>query len=305
MNLSSIIFGATASLLWSTVFVVGRYLCDTLGIHPILVAFLRFNLAGLMVILYLIVMKRSSPLDILTKSPLYIVFLSLTGISSMGSAVFGALSYSTAVDVSIIMNSNAIFITPIAGITGERLTIKNALGTLVGLIGCAIVINGGTTSIGLLQREHLIGNLLALLAAVSWAVYTVAGKKIVREYGGLSVTGLNMLIGSLPLFIVTSATGELILPPLEAVLAILYLAIFPTAIGFVLWYKALEKIDAIRLGPLQYLVPIGTAIISTFTLREKITFASLIGMLLVFTGIYFSSISPDGSNQQRPLNNQR
>lgn len=299
MKLSAVIFGTIASLLWSTVFVVGRYLCDTLSVHPMLIASLRFNLAGLLVILYIIFMRRVNQLKVLVRNPLYIIFLSLTGITSMGSAVFEALNHSTAVDVSIIMNSNAIFITPIAGLIGERLTIRNVSGTFIGLIGCAIVINGGVMSVGLLKREHIIGNLLALVAAVSWAVYTVAGKKIVREYGGLPVTGLNMLIGSLPLFAITSATGNLSLPPLKAVLAILYLAVFPTAIGFVLWYKALERIDAIRLGPLQYLVPIGTAIISAFTIKEKITFASLVGMLLVFTGIYFSSISFNGSKQQR------
>jgi len=59
----------------------------------------------------------------------------------------------------------------------------------------------------------------------------------------------------------------------------------------VLWYKALEDLDASRLGPLQYLVPIGTAIISLFLLDEGIKLATIAGMILVFLGIYLSTMS--------------
>ena len=50
----AILLGTIASLLWSTVFVFGRYLCDVLGINPILIAFLRFSCAGVISILYII-----------------------------------------------------------------------------------------------------------------------------------------------------------------------------------------------------------------------------------------------------------
>jgi drug/metabolite transporter (DMT)-like permease len=45
------------------------------------------------------------------------------------------------------------------------------------------------------------------------------------------------------------------------------------------------------LGPLQYIVPIGTAVIAFFVLDETIGLASMMGMILVFAGIYLSTIS--------------
>lgn len=161
----------------------------------------------------------------------------------------------------------------------------------MGLLGCALVINGKITGFQLAQREYLIGNLIAVIAALCWAVYTVAGKRIVREHGGLVVTSLNMIVGSVPLFVAVVILGELTIPPLKAFLLILYLAIFPTALGFVFWYKALEILDAGPLGPLQYLVPIGTAIIAFFWLGESIKLASVVGMVLVFIGIYLATMS--------------
>jgi len=207
-----------------------------------------------------------------------------------------ALDRSTAVDVSIIMNSNAIFIIPLAIFIGESFTSRKIIGVIIGLIGCVLVINGKITGFQILQREHFIGNLIAIVASVSWALYTIMGKSLVREYGGLVVTSLNMVVGSIPLFLLTLGSGALTIPPLKASIYILYLAIFPTALGFVFWYQALEKLDAGRLGPLQYLVPIGTAIISLFFLDEGIKLASIVGMVLIFLGIYISTIISEKHN---------
>jgi drug/metabolite transporter (DMT)-like permease len=294
MNLSNtskaIILGAIASILWSTVFVAGRYLCDVMGMAPSLVAFLRFSIAGFGSMLYIILKGETKSLKVLFEKPVTIILLGFIGIFGMGTAVFLALKYSTAVDVSIIMNSNAVFITPLAILVGESLTFVKISGIIIGLLGCALVINGRITGFELIGGEHLAGNLIAIISALCWAIYTVMGKKIVRDRGGLVVTSLNMVVGSIPLFLLSAGLGQLTLPPLKGFLIIAYLAIFPTAIGFVFWYKALENIDASQLGPLQYLVPVGTAIISIFTLNEPIKPASIVGMLLVFLGIYLSTV---------------
>ena len=153
-----------------------------------------------------------------------------------------------------------------------------------------MVINGRITGFALIQRKHFIGNLIALAAAICWALYTVMGKRLVRERGGLVVTSLNMIVGSVPLLFLVVGLNELTFPPLKAFLIIAYLAILPTALGFALWYKALEDLDASQLGPLQYLVPIGTAVVAFFVLGESIRPVSVVGMLLVFLGIYLSTI---------------
>ena len=199
---------------------------------------------------------------LLAERPLTIIVLAITGIAGMGSTVFLALSRSTSVDVSIIMNSNAIFIIPLATLIGERFTFRNGVGVIIGLLGCALIINGGFRGFQLV------------------------------------VTSLNMVVGSVPLFFLVMGLGELAIPPLKASLVILYLAVVPTALGFVLWYKALEELDASQLGPLQYLVPIGTATIAIFFLDESIQLASIFGMLLIFLGIYLSTIASNPSYQE-------
>jgi len=287
----AILLGIIASLLWSTVFVFGRYLCDVLGVHPILIAFLRFLCAGVVSLLYIIFKGEARSLSLLVERPLTISFLALTGITAMGSSVFLALSRSTSIDVSIIMNSNPVFITPLAVFVGERLTIRKTIGVVTGLLGCVLVINGRITGFQLFQTEHFVGNLIAFVASISWAVYTVMGKELVRERGGLVVTSLNMVVGSVPLFFLLVGLHELTLPPLKALLLIIYLGIFPTALGFVFWYQALEKLDAGQLGPLQYVVPVGTALIAFFILDERMKLASIAGMALVFLGIYLSTMS--------------
>jgi len=209
-----IILGAIASLLWSTVFAFGRYLCDVMGIHPMLIAFYRFLFAGIFSVLYIAFKGEARSLSLLWEKPLHVGFLALTGVSAMGTAVFMALDRSTAVDVSIIMNSNAIIITPLAVFIGERLTLRKNVGVVIGLVGCAIVVNGGISGFQLVRREYFTGNLIALGASICWAIYTVAGKSLVRQRGGLVVTSLNMLVGSIPLFFLAMGAGALNIPPI-------------------------------------------------------------------------------------------
>ena len=157
----AILLGAIASLLWSTVFVIGRYLCDVLGLHPILVAFLRFSCASAVSVLYILLKGEARSLALLVERPLTIILLAITGITCMGSAVFWALSLSTSVDVSIIMNSNAIFIIPLASLIGERFTLRKGVGVVTGLLGCALVINGGITGFQLTNREYVTARKLS------------------------------------------------------------------------------------------------------------------------------------------------
>jgi len=115
------------------------------------------------------------------------------------------------------------------------------------------------------------------------------GKEMVRKYGGFYVNSLAIIIGTATLFpfiLIFRIPFHLTSPHLGL---ILYLGILPTAVAFGLWYKALGQIGAVRLGPLQYLAPVASALQAYFLLGEVITKTYLIGLGLVFLGIYWAA----------------
>jgi drug/metabolite transporter (DMT)-like permease len=291
-----LVFGFLASLTWGTAFVAGKY-----GSHeadPIFLAFGRYLVAAVLLVGLALVVRGREMREAVRESPLGLVFLGLTGIFGMGALSFAALRYTTSINTSILMNANPIFTVLLATVVGERLSAEKLVGVIAGLVGCVLVVSGGTTEAFRFSASDILGCLLSVGSAVCWALYTVYGKGIVREHGGLVATTGAMVVGVL-LFIVymCAARTPVTLAP-KTLLTILYLGVVPTAIGFLLWYVALATEDASHLAPLQFTAPLCTAVLGWVFLGERMTLISIAGMLLIFVGIYVASIR---ANAQRKV----
>jgi len=74
--------------------------------------------------------------------------------------------------------------------------------------------------------------------------------------------------------------------------AVIFLAIFPTVISYVLWYVALDFKSASELGVYLYLMPILSTILSFFLLNEKITILFIFGGVLIILGLVIVNKKP-------------
>ena len=66
---------------------------------------------------------------------------------------------------------------------------------------------------------------------------------------------------------------------------ILYLAIFPTGIGFLAWFKAMEKINLSVLNVMQYMIPVFTIVMAWIFLGERMGLLNALGVGLVISGV--------------------
>ncbi|MEW6355968.1 MAG: DMT family transporter [Planctomycetota bacterium] len=283
-----LIYGAVASLLWSLVPPIGRLLSS---VDTVYLVTLRFLMAGLVLMGILAATRRLSALREAAAHDLpRMALLGLTGIFGMGLLLFASLRYTISVNAGILANANPIFIVLLAVCIGERITIGKISGIAAGVLGCVLVIASVAAQSAQPPENNLLGCALAVGAAFSWAVFTVAGKGMVRKYGGMATTTLATLCGGVMLLVVMLLRRTpLVLDPI--VLGwIAFIGIVPTALGFFLWYHALETVEAGRLGPLQFIAPVGAAAIGALFLGEEITRRAVLGMVLVFLGIYCSSI---------------
>jgi len=291
MKIRGYLYGAAASVIWGTVFFLGRIVMNDKSVHPFIISFWRCLFASLF--LFAILGRRAKKIPAALKSDWKrFLFISFTGAFIFNIFVFSSLRHTTATSSSILMNANPIFILVIASIfAGEKITPARLLGVILGFTGCIMVIMGteGSPPAG---NTLLKGNIMAVAGSLCWAVYTVAGKVPTQKYGSLLTTFLSFSFGTVFFFLLNSAKGF----PVTAInpsafIAGAYLGIIPAGIGFTIWYNALKYIEAGELGILQYLTPITTAVLAVTILKESFTILVISGMSIIFFSIYISDIA--------------
>ncbi|MCK5458951.1 MAG: DMT family transporter [Thermoplasmatales archaeon] len=192
---------------------------------------------------------------------------------------------------SLIIATIPIFIVILAILfLKEKITLKIIFGVALSLIGVVIVSIVGTPDSSV-EITYLSCALAVLIAALMGAGYTIAGKKMLKRYSALSLTTYAFLIGSLGLipFINTSFFEELAAMSITGWSAVLFLGIFSTVIGYVLWYVALEIKTASEISVYLYFIPVLSTSISYFFFDEQITWLFILGGTLVILGLYITN----------------
>jgi len=152
--------------------------------------------------------------------------------------------------------------------------------------GGAVVVGVATSGGG---RASILGVLLCLIAAITYAASAVAQKPALRSATALQVTTFACAIGMLTCLpfaprLVTEAAAA----PTHITLTVLYLGIFPTAIGCTTWAYALARTTTGRMGSTTYLVPAVVIVISAALLHEVPPLLAIVGGVLCLAGVAVS-----------------
>ncbi|MGQ9732234.1 MAG: DMT family transporter [Candidatus Zipacnadales bacterium] len=134
-----------------------------------------------------------------------------------------------------------------------------------------------------------MGGIVALGGALSWALYTLLGKASVHRWGGVVATTWAICLGSVVMCAIVVGRGTEIVLPGVALWLVLYVALIPTACGFVWWYAALEHVPANLIGPLQYIAPVFGILLGWVLLKEPIESSFAVGAALVFVGVWVAT----------------
>lgn len=189
---------------------------------------------------------------------------------------------------SLIIATIPIFVVIFATIFLKEMMQKIAIvGIVISLIGVVILTIFGKDSVNI-EINYIYGALAVLVAALMGALYTVAGKKLLRRYTALSLTIYAMLLGNIGLipFINSSLLKEISVMPIEGFLAVIFLGLFSTVIGYVFWFEMLNMKSASELSVYLYLIPVLTTLISFIVLGETVNIFFVIGGVMILAGVY-------------------
>ena len=275
-------------LFWSGNMVVGRAVRG--DIPPLAMAFWRWLIALLLVLpLALPHLKKEWPIIRQGWKPLLI--LGLLGVGGYNTFAYLALQQTTATNAALL---NAFV--PIATIAiswaflGKSLRRIEGLGVLVSLIGALSIVSRGDLEV--LRHLNLnVGDVWMLCAVLDWALYTIAlawrpaGLHPMLMLGTITVIGLSSI---LPFFLWEMASGQVMNLSGSALLALAYVGIFPSFVGYIFYNRGVAEVGANRASLFIHLMPVFGTVLSALFLGEIPHWYHYMGISLIFTGIWLT-----------------
>jgi drug/metabolite transporter (DMT)-like permease len=202
-----------------------------------------------------------------------------------------ALTFTTASNVGVILAAAPFFTGLLASFLpgGEKPGRDFYIGFGAAMIGIFLISYNGSTAL----RLNPLGDLLALLAAAVWAVYSMLTKKIAEFGHNIIQTTRRVFLYGLVLMLPTLIPFEFKLDiarfaePLN-LFNIFFLGLGASALCFVMWNLAVKVLGAVKTSVYIYAGPVITVITSALILHEQITWMSALGMALTLAGLFLS-----------------
>lgn len=172
---------------------------------------------------------------------------------------------------------------------GYSLRIHHIAGALLGLAGAALIISGGRLH---WDMAHLQGYLLAALAALVWAIYSLRSKRL-QPFPNAAVGAFCLVSGILSLTAHWIDNGALSLAAISPTewLYLFLLGAGPMGLAFFTWDAALKRGDPRIIGSLAYLTPLtSTAVLVIFGGRS-LSWVSAAAMILIVGGAVLGSLN--------------
>ncbi len=198
------------------------------------------------------------------------------------------LDHTSVAHTVLIFSAVPIVILCLAAAIGqERITARKVAGMAVcaaGVISLSADRSGG-------GNPTLEGDLLLLVGALFFSSFTVFGKEQRRQYGAITLNAVAYCSGAVvlqPLIWIVYRDVDLSAAPAEAWWAILYMALFPAVLGYLIYYWALGHAPASRVAALQYLQPPLVTWLGWILLGESVGWTLATAGSAILVGVYLT-----------------
>jgi drug/metabolite transporter (DMT)-like permease len=272
------------SILWGTAFMAIK--AGLAYIPPVLFAGFRYDIAGVIMLGYAAYatdnwrpQSRSDWATVAVGSVLIIalynafLFIGQQGVTSGVAAILVALNPILATGFSRVF------------LPDERLTTVGIIGLLLGIVGVALVARPNPSN--LLTNDFVAAGFV-LLAAVCVALGSVLVQRTESSISTEGMVAWSNALGAVILHLVSAglpseSISSVTISP-GSVIAVVYLAVFASAIGYFIYFDLLDRLGAIEINLVSYAAPIFAAISGWLVLNETLDLLSIIGFVVIFGG---------------------
>ena len=199
-----------------------------------------------------------------------------------------ALEYTLVTNVSLLVTTSPLITTMLMWMIykNEKPGKGTIVGSLIAFIGVACVIFNSSFVI----ESNPIGDILSILAAVSWSIYSLVLKKLNAMYSVMFISRKTFFYGvltALPfmLFQPNLCSPIVLLRP-EVWGNLLFLGAFASMLAYILWAQSVKHLGAIKASNYMYISPIITLVASVAFLGEDLSLIGGTGCALILGGMW-------------------
>jgi len=277
-----------AMVFWGFTFVAFKF--ANVSFRPISIVFFRLTVSIFFLFGFALLFKRLNRIKrkdqklflLMALAEPFFYFLGEAYGLTMVTATVGAVIIST---IPLIVPFGAYYF------FREKLTPMNYLGLLISFGGVLLVV---LTRSGGLAADWK-GVLLMFVAVFSAVAYTMIVKTLADDYTPITITAYQSLYGLLmfvPLFLIIEVPHlDFSNVTTHSLLAVGYLGVFGSGICFILITIGIRELGAARANIFGNLIPVVTAILSFYLLKEAMPLIKILGIVVVILGLLLSQIS--------------
>lgn len=285
-----------ASILWGTTYIFFKYYVEETNFFIPWFFRLLFALISALPLFIILNRKRSIRSQVFYFKQKGVYLLAFLSILSSFSQMLGA-TLTTSSKNALFINSYVIFIPVLSYfLLKDKINAKHLVGILIGLLGLFFLTS--TTNLFNYSGGVFLGDILCFLGGILWAFYIILSKKLM-DNTKIHFEPLNLALSSLIISFI------LILPfipfqyhtfsqiptyPLETWLSFAYLGVICTSVGYIFYYRGLEKISATGTSFILLLQIIVAIFLGIFFLSEVLSMFQVFGTVLLLSAIVITNL---------------
>lgn len=292
--ITGLICALTATLIWSGNFVVARGLTDS--IPPVALAWWRWMVAVVAFLPFALrPMLKEWP--VIRANLGYLSLTAFLGVTTFNTLIYVASYTSTAMKLSLIAITFPIFVIILSRVfLSERLSLNKFAGIVLVALGVITLVTNGQPQ-QLLQLSLAEGDLWMLLAAISFAAYSILVKYKPESLTGWSFQLSTFLIGLLmllPFYLWEMSQSVFSISTINQTTlgSILYVGVMASLAAYIVWGKAITILGPTQASMVYYSLPVFSGIAAWAILGEQIGLLHLVSMALIISGVLIALRQP-------------
>lgn len=269
--------------MWGVSFVSTKVLLEYM--HPVEIYIYRFVLAYFLILL----VKRTRWFAYNLRDEFLLCMCGMLSGCIYFLAENFALQYTLVTNVSLLTSMSPLITAFLIGFIykTDKPGFGMILGSMVAFVGVGCIIFNSSFN----MKVNPLGDLLAILAAFSWAFYSLVLKKLDATYDVWFISRKTFFYGvltALPFLLVNppQASLSVIFSDWSILGNLLFLGVGASLISYLLWARTVMVMGAVKANNYMYLQPVFTMVFSVICLGEVVTVFGYLGCALILGGLW-------------------
>ena len=291
------------SFFWAIGHPLGRIIVQS--VHPFQLGTVTLSTGFIGLLIFLIASGRIRKIMKLSfRDALTSLGLGVFGFFLYQILTFSALARIPASMNAVLVSNSVVFIALLAAlILKERIMPARIIGITLALCGVVLVTFNTGFSFGEgAHRIDMLGCSFSLMAALSFALYSVIGKKVLISNDPLIVAVIALFSGAVMLTALTATTvgfSEIVFAGWSTFLLMVFLGLTMIGIAYPLWFTCLKRLPASHASIYIYLTPVFAVILSLIILYERFSWLFWVGGVFILGGIIITNKFASGKSSPR------